>query len=165
MANIHVTVDDAEINAALKQLADKSANMQPAMEGVAQVTKSNILFGFRGSVSPYGRRWLPLKLRKGEPLVDTGTLRSSITLRSTKSTAEIGTNKIQAPIHQFGGVIRAKHAPFLVFKTPTGYAKKKSVRIPARPFMPIRSGRLDLPKDWATDVLSVITTHLGLQEG
>lgn len=31
--------------------------------------------------------------------------------------------------------------------------------------MPIRSGRLDLPKDWATDVLSVITTHLGLQEG
>jgi phage virion morphogenesis protein len=161
---IRATVDDKEINAAFSRLVRNVSDTRPAMEGVAQTTKSNVLLGFRGGVSPYGQKWLPLKLRKGQPLVDTGTLRSSMTTRATESTAEVGTNKIQAPIHQFGGVIRAKRAPFLVFKTPTGYAKKKSVSIPARPFMPIRAGKLDLPKAWGDDVIDIITAHIGLKD-
>lgn len=68
--------------------------------------------------------------------------------------AEIGTNVIYAPVHEFGATITAKNAPYLWFKIQTAsrivgkggkalkrprgifqYVRTKRVTIPARPFM------------------------------
>ena len=40
-----------------------------------------------------------------------------------------------ARIHEEGGTITAKRAPYLVFKSGKGWAKRKSVQIPKRPYL------------------------------
>lgn len=49
----------------------------------------------------------------------------------------VGTNKIYAGIHQFGGTIHAKNAEFLTFRLPGGLGVRrvKEVEMPARPFL------------------------------
>ena len=47
---------------------------------------------------------------------DSGHLRRSLTHRVHEDYAEIGTNLIYAPVHEFGATIRAKNAPRLVFR-------------------------------------------------
>ena len=71
--------------------------------------------------------------------VGTGHLRSSITVSRSidrnNLTFFIGTNVKYARIHEFGGVIRAKNAPYLAFKIGEKFIRKKQVVIPARPFL------------------------------
>jgi phage gpG-like protein len=69
----------------------------------------------------------------------TGSLASSIThseLDTANLRAEIGSSKVYAAIHEFGGVIEARESPYLVFQLPDGsWRKCKSVTIPARPYL------------------------------
>ena len=49
---------------------------------------------------------------------------------------EVGTNLVYAAIQEFGGTIRAKDKPYLVFKTKDGsWHSVKSVQIPPRAYM------------------------------
>jgi len=48
----------------------------------------------------------------------------------------VGTNAVQARIHEVGGVIKAKYSPFLIFKTDDGlWRRVKEVTMPARPYL------------------------------
>lgn len=71
--------------------------------------------------------------------IRTGRLKSSINGTSQMVgnivTGKIGTNVVYAPIHEFGGVIRAKNSPYLRFKIGDRWVSKKQVTIPARPFL------------------------------
>ena len=54
----------------------------------------------------------------------------------------------------FGGTIRAKNKPYLVFKTPTGgWVKRKSITIPARPIFGVS-------EDDAQNMLTAIEEYL-----
>lgn len=65
-------------------------------------------------------------------------------------------------VHQFGAVIKAKRAKYLAIPVGGGIVLKKSVKIPARPFLPIRpSGRVDLPQDWQKDLEAILLRDLG----
>lgn len=68
--------------------------------------------------------------------VDSNNLRTSLTTRveatAAQQKATVGTNVIYAAIHEYGGTITAKNAPYLHFKGSRGWAKVKSVKIPAR---------------------------------
>jgi phage gpG-like protein len=74
-------------------------------------------------------------------LRDTGNLINSIhkspaVVSDTHAEVNVGTNVIYAAIHEFGGVIKAKKAKALRFKTKDGnWVFTKSVTIPARPYM------------------------------
>jgi HK97 gp10 family phage protein len=78
---------------------------------------------------------------EGEGLVDTGNLMKSVqpgTLMIFQGSGEItvGTNVVYAAIHEFGGIIRARKAKALRFKTKDGkWHTVKSVTMPARPYM------------------------------
>jgi len=70
----------------------------------------------------------------------TGNLMNSINVKAGKTTAHsasvtIGTNVIYAAIHEFGGTIKAKNAPYLCFVVDGNFVKTKSVEIPARPYL------------------------------
>lgn len=90
-------------------------------------------------------RWKPslrAQVEGGQTLLDTGHLRRSIQFwarsSGTTGTVIVGSNLKYAPVHQYGAVIQAKNKPYLVFKSPTGaVVRKKSVTIPARPFLVI----------------------------
>lgn len=69
----------------------------------------------------------------------SGTLRRSITTEikqsGSKITALIGTNLEYAAQREFGGVISAKSAPFLVFQVNGTWVMVKSVTQKAHPFL------------------------------
>jgi phage gpG-like protein len=80
-------------------------------------------------------------------LQDTGRLKNSIAYRPASSPQGatqliIGSNLIYARIHQLGGIIRPRTAKALRFpiSTPQGiqWITKKSVTIPARPYLVFR---------------------------
>lgn len=111
-------------------------NPAPAMADGASSVVDHIKLGFRDSRDPWGRPWKPLKVRKGKPLIDTGKLRSSFyyTVDNRQSvTFRSSDNPAKVALHQNGG-----------FTTFNG----RKVFVPARPFLPIRGGRLDIPPNW-----------------
>lgn len=70
----------------------------------------------------------------------TGNLMNSINIEtdhadSHSAEVNVGTNVIYAAIHEFGGIIKAKNAPFLHFVIDGRHILTKSVNMPARPYM------------------------------
>lgn len=155
------TIDDRAVVAALKKLEASARDLSGPMQQIAADLAESARDSFGQSRDPYGQAWEPLAfrtkiarlggegkiftksggIRKGaqraaakgfQPLLDTGRLRNSIAIRSGRDFAELtagGSNVRYAAIHQFGG--RA--------------GRGGKVSIPARPFLPIRGGRVDLP--------------------
>lgn len=98
----------------------------------------------------------------GKPLVDTGLLRNSINFKADATGVDIGTPAKQARLQHFGGTIVPKGAKALAFPgSDGGLVIKRSVTIPARPFMPINNAnQVVLPPLWAKAVLREIEKHV-----
>ena len=104
--------------------------------------------------------WQPLKYRSGKALQLNGILAGSIHSLATNQTAKIGTNIAYAAIHHIGGEIHAKNTPYLMIPLGNGrFACKKSVTIPARPYLPINANG-ELQSDGATRILDVVKDAL-----
>lgn len=158
MSGITVTVDDAEVRAALERMTAAARNPRPALRAIGQVLVSGTDLSFRAQEDPWGAPWAPLSettlaRRRGTSahiLRDTGRLANSISARVTGTAVEVGTNVIYAATHQFGRPTNR------FYNTPRG----ARAPIPARPFMPIRGGVVDLPAEWRRDILDAIADHL-----
>lgn len=142
---IHITIDDAGVRAELGRLAGRLRNLTPAMRGIGEIVRRSVEQNF--AAKPPGRpeAWKESKRVKekgGQTLSDTGRLRRSFTVRAYNDRAEIGTNVKYAAIHQAGGVVMAKNKPYLKFKIGDQWVSKKSVTIPARPFLMVQN------EDW-----------------
>jgi len=155
---VSIEINDAQVAALFARLTSVGADRKPALEAIGHYVREEASLAFASSASPYGAPWLPLKMRQGQPLLDTGRLRNSLTYRVQGDTVEVGTNVLYAGVHQSGMTIRAKNAPWLVFKTPTGFAKVKEVTIPARPFLP--TAEQGLPAEWEAGILDVLEQHV-----
>lgn len=95
---------------------------------------------FKTERGPDGRKWTPsIRARSegGQTLSQTRRLRNSITTYARPDRVAVGTNDIRARIHQYGGTITPKRARVLRFQIGTRWAVKKSVTIPARPYLGI----------------------------
>ncbi len=106
-------------------------------ENIGEVLISTTHERFRNGRAPNGSKWKRGLKGTGQTLVLSRLLRNSITKRFSYEGVEVGTNVKYARIHQKGGTIRAKKAKFLRFKVGSRWAMKKSVKIPARPFIGI----------------------------
>ena len=147
------SVIDAETQAELSRMIKAGRDLSKLLGPIADFVISRIRLTFRTSTDPYGESWKPLKHRKGKPLLDTRHLSRSIVKQLGKDFVDIGTNVKYARIHQFGGTIKAKNKPYLVFKLPSGkFVKIKSVYIPARPFFPLKKG---LPDAWQNPITKI----------
>lgn len=124
-------------------------------------------------------RQVKLHLTGGNPLhVRSGRLRSSITHRLERIggdlAARVGTKLIYARIHEFGGIIRAKNHPFLVFpirgvqtvgvrgqqlKRPRHvieqWVRVKQVTIPKRPYM------VPALKEKREEIIKIVSDEVG----
>lgn len=165
-ATFTVTVTDSGVATKLQQMVAAQSNLQPLYAAIGGSLLSNVQLGFKFGRSPWGDAWRKPLLRAGQPLRDTGRLNRSITVDATGDGVTVGTNVLYAPVHQFGATIRAKNKPFLFFRTPNGFARKKQVVVPARPFLPIRpGGAVDLPASWQKSIVSRIRAHVLADEG
>lgn len=137
-----INLDDRHASQTLSRLLQNASSSRIIMRGLAQELETITADNF-DSESFGGSPWARKKWGGGKTLTNTGELRDSITSRASSHTAEIGTNLVYARIHHYGGTIQAKNKPHLVFATPNGFARVKSVDLPSRPFLPVSpSGEL-----------------------
>lgn len=125
------------------------------LKRVARMLTASTKERFVDETDPESNKWKKGVKNGGQTLTLSGLLRRSITNKSDDKTAEIGTNRIYAGIHQFGGVITAKKAKYLRFKINGREVFAKSVVIPARPFL----GVSETDKEAVKDELNTLLTE------
>ena len=134
MAEITLSIE--ELQGKLERLSKALENKTPLLRRVANTLQNVTEESFDKQASPFGEKWkdnapsTKTKKRGNKVLIKSGLLSQSFTQKVTGSSAQVGTNKEYAAIHQFGG--------------KAGRGKK--VNIPARPFMPIKQNG-EIPKD------------------
>lgn len=161
MAQIDVQVVDALIQDKLREFEQRAGALQPVYQTIGRVLVNRIRLGFKLGASPFGSPWRALKIRRGQPLRDTGRLQRSITANADAQGVTIGTNVRYASVHQFGAVIRPRRARRLVFPGPNGrLIFAKQVTVPARPFMPLLDrNTARLPPEWSTAVARAMRAY------
>lgn len=156
-------LNDAQARAKLKALVAAQADMRPVYATIGRAIVSRVRLCFKLGIDPWGNPWAALKIRKGQPLRDTGLLNRSIVANPDASGVTIGTNQQpRAEVHQFGKTILPKNGKHLVFPGPNGrmiFAKK--VTIPQRSFFPLKKGQqvVALPPSWSADVTRAIRAY------
>lgn len=140
-ARMQVTIDDADVRQAFARIIAAGGDLTPMLDEMGSYLVLSIDRRFETETGPGGNPW-PKSIRAlvqgGQTLTDSGRLRGSITHNVLGGNAvEVGTNVAYAGIHQMGGTITAKNAPYLTFRIGGQWVRKKSVTIPARPFLGI----------------------------
>ncbi|MDX1755878.1 MAG: phage virion morphogenesis protein [Marinobacter sp.] len=156
MSTIHLEVTRDDVSDALQKLLHAAENPRDAMAGIAAVMESATERAFATESDPAtGVAWDPLSevtlaqrphRAGGQILQDEGLLAGSIVSDFGLAYAEIGTNKVQAPTHQFG----AEQGEF--GRTQRGGPIPWG-DIPARPF-------LGIGPDDEQDILDIVRQHL-----
>jgi len=125
---IEIRIDDKEIQQLLKKLATKTENLRPLMKNIAGIMADSVEENFDKEGRP--DKWISLakvtikhRTKKGywpgKILQMRGDLAASITSKYDDNSAVVGTNKVYAAIHQFGG----------------DAGRNKKVKISARPYL------------------------------
>lgn len=126
---IEVKIDDKQLQQALKRLADKTSDLRPLMQNIAGILEDSVEENFEQEGRPKWQKLSKATIKErskkghwpGMLLQMRGELASSITSSYDSNTAIVGTNKVYAVIHQFGG----------------NAGKGEKVKIPARPYLKI----------------------------
>ncbi|WP_321367602.1 phage virion morphogenesis protein [uncultured Desulfuromusa sp.] len=149
-----VRIEDDQVQQALNRALKATGDLTPAMKAIGEHLLRSTEENFRGEHEPDGTPWKPLKvlsyhlgysigkkkathtksgsltaafskyLAGRKILTDSHELRNSIHYSASRTSVAIGSGKVYAALHQFGG--------------KAGRGKK--VTIPARPFLGIGPG-------------------------
>ncbi|HQU16637.1 MAG TPA: phage virion morphogenesis protein [Gammaproteobacteria bacterium] len=148
-ARITHTLDDGDLAQRVQILGGvlRTGVLRAIGVGLVKTTQER----FEDGRDPWGRSWAPLnpayqEVKRGPKILQEagmgGGLMGSLTFATTGSRVTVGSNKVYAAIHQFGGTIRPVNAKALVFRLGNGKGGKKgrvvhakSVTIPARPYL------------------------------
>lgn len=139
-AAIRITENSDAIAAALEQLADRADDKQPLMQEIGAALLLSTQMRFERETGPDGNPWPPsirARLEGGRTLRDSGRLVQSLTFNASSDQVELGTNVLYAAVQQVGATITAKTGDGLRFRIGDAWITKKSVTIPARPFLGI----------------------------
>ena len=123
MAGVTLTLQSAEVERALDILRRHLVNTHPLMAELGEIVLSQAQDSFENQATPDGTPWEPSQralATGGQTLVDSGQLLASLGVAVLPEAVEVGSNKLYAAIHQFGG------------KAGRG----RAVDIPARPYLP-----------------------------
>lgn len=147
MANITISID--KLCGKLEKLSKAIENKTPLLRRIANTLQNATEESFDKQASPFGEKWKPnspktlAKKRGNKVLIKSGLLSQSFTQKITGTSAQIGTNKEYAAIHQFGGKA----------------GRNRKVIIPARPFMPIKANG-EIPKDFGERLEQEVVDYL-----
>lgn len=182
---IEFKIKTLAVEKALRNLVFESDKAE-ALGAIGADIQRRVKLGFRSSTDPWGVPWKPIKHRKGQPLVDTGRLRNSITYRSTADSVIVGTNVEYAAIQHFGGTIKRKPSQRTLYRqikksgefkkggrfvkasrsnyATTANVGEYSINIAPRPFLPVdKAGQANLPPEWAESALNKLARALKLR--
>lgn len=141
---ITITSNADQVAAELEAIARRCGSMEPAMEIIGETVRASVLKNFAAGGRPSGWKALaPATLAKkkgGSILVGKGHgggLMGSINYRAASDYVMVGTNKVYAAIHQFGGQAGRGHA----------------ATIPARPYLMVQDEDWPEIRDELTDYI------------
>ncbi|WP_052110540.1 phage virion morphogenesis protein [Pseudomonas plecoglossicida] len=100
--------------AKVKKLGPGNPHIRAGLQEVAALWENRIKANFRRSINPYGEKWPDITHRKGQPLLDTGMLRNSISGEVRGLSIVLGSPLEYADTHQNG--IKVKQRMFLPSK-------------------------------------------------
>ena len=154
---VRITTTDGRALAAMAQLMMTAENKTRLFDEIGVSLTESARLRFIDQAGPDGQPWVPsyrATNQGGETLRDKGILMNSLTHVVLADGVEYGTNVPYAgPLH-FGAEIRAVNGPFLGFKIPGGgWVSKKSVTLPARPFLGINADDEQTISDIINDFL------------
>ena len=147
MAEITLSIE--ELQGKLERLSKALENKTPLLRRIANTLQNVTEESFDKQASPFGEKWKPnapktlQKKRGNKILIQSGLLSQSFTQKVTGTSAQVGTNKEYAAIHQFGGKA----------------GRNRKVIIPARPFMPINKNG-EIPKDLGERLENEVVDYL-----
>lgn len=166
MSGAAITIETGPVIDALSRLLAAAGDLSPALKNIgeyeAQSTKDRIAQG----VTPDGNPFSPLNPlyaaneKKGPGILrgDTGRLAEIVYQLAGADSVEVGNDVVYGAVHQFGGIIKAKNGPALIFSLGGHKVAVKSVTIPARPY-------LGISKEDETEILAIIADHLDASVG
>ena len=141
----------------LRKVESKAGDHKALYDELGDILLDGVHDRFKRGVAPDGRPWQKswrAIAQNGQTLRDTGRLLNSIITITKKNNVIVGTDVLYAKLMHYGGTIRAKSKPYLVFKTPTGgWVKRKSITVPARPIFGVS-------EDDAQNMLTAIEEYL-----
>lgn len=158
MASIVITGSFKPMREALTRIAAIGRDPQPVLAAAALPLEDNVRQRIETGTDPNGVKWsdyAPLNPLYAQDKTGPGILKESGELQRTiRSGVQghsivIGSDLVYSAIHQFGGIIRAKNAPALFFVMGGKKFLRKSVTIPARPYL-----------GFSTQDREVLVTHL-----
>lgn len=118
--SISIDIEDKKFQTYIEGLFKKVKDLRPLMRVVSQTMKLEVDENFETEGQNAGEKWADWsdswRLRRtkagrgnGKILNFNGELRQSITRKSTDTEATVGTNKVYAAIHNFGGEIKKRN--------------------------------------------------------
>ncbi|MFW5920922.1 MAG: phage virion morphogenesis protein [Polyangiales bacterium] len=148
-------VNDRRVIEALTEVVERGRRLGPVLRSIGRDWLSRVQLLFRSQHSPYGQPWAET-LRGGQILSQSRRLRDSIDYIADDEELALGTNVRYAGVHQYGATIRARNAPYLVFRVGGQFVRKREVTIPQRQYLPTDG----LPEAWAESALAKVQEHL-----
>ena len=139
---VRVEVKSGSVLAALSRLSLEPDGRRELLDMIGAGEADNTRLRFSDQTGPDGVPWIPsirARSQGGETLRDTGRLMNSITHRTASDFVEVGTNVMYAAMMHGGGTIQATGGGYLKFRIGDRWSMKKSVTIPARPFLGLDS--------------------------
>lgn len=150
---ITILVDASAVDRMLLRLNASLANRTRLHSALAFAVSDLVRTAFADSRDPWGVRWKNLspvtiarrRKQSAVPLRDTGLLMASIDATSTDRSTSISIGRADRPahVHQFGNPANRMFG-------------RAPAPIPARPFFPIRNGRVDLQGTEYRDVIAEV---------
>lgn len=158
MAGATVTLDSTQVNDALARLLAAAGDTTPALKNIGEYEAGVTRRRFIDAKDPDGKPWQALnelyaKTKKGPGILrgETRTL-SQIIWQLADGGVVIGSNEVQARIHNEGGVIRPKNAAALVFSMGGQTFRVQKVTMPKREFL-----RFNATSE--THILEIVEDH------
>lgn len=159
-AGIRIEVDISDLTSVLSGLTSlENVDTEPLMSDIGARLEFSTRERIESTkIAPDGTPWPPNQLgtsilkRTGDHLL------GSIAWVASATEVEVGSSWEFAHVHQGGATINAKNAPFLSFIVGGRHVSKKSVTIPARPFVGISTEDAAKIDRLAT---RFVTRHLG----
>lgn len=132
---IKIEIDDRQFREAIQKLIQRGIDRRPLMRNIAMIMHNAVEENFAQQGRPSWRPLSPKTIKSrqkrgywpGAILQMRGELAASISQSSDNNSAVVGTNKIYAAIHQFGGRAGRGH----------------KAQIPARPFLKLTDDDLE----------------------
>lgn len=132
------------MNETLKRIAAIGRTPSAVLQAVGHIVLTSTRHRIEQQVTPQGTPFAPLNKLYAIDKQGPGILRGpdfqvglygSLVVQAEGNVLRWGSNKVYAPVHQFGATIRPKNGRALSFEMGGRHFLRQSVTIPARPFL------------------------------